>query len=146
MQMQLELKRIQREVGTTFIYVTHDQAEAITMSDRIAVMNNGRIEQLASPQEIYDQPATRFVASFIGNANLLPVEIDENADPLSGLAQVSMGGLTFQTSVAQKPSGRDGWMSSGTSAFVLGCGPRPCRSVRRARVRDAIFAGSTVTT
>ncbi len=77
MQMQLELKRIQREVGTTFIYVTHDQGEALTMSDRIAVMNNGRIEQLASPQEIYDQPATRFVASFIGNANLLPVEIDE---------------------------------------------------------------------
>ena len=69
-QMQLELKRIQREVGTTFIYVTHDQGEAMTMSDRIAVMNKGRIEQIGTPQEIYDRPATRFVAGFIGNANI----------------------------------------------------------------------------
>src|SRR4029434_3215192 len=74
-QMQLELKRIQREVGTTFIYVTHDQGEAMTMSDQIAVMNLGRIERIGSPQEIYDRPATRFVAGFIGNANIFPVDI-----------------------------------------------------------------------
>nr|WP_243858712.1 ABC transporter ATP-binding protein [Mycobacterium sp. DL440] len=68
--MQFELKRIQREVGITFIYVTHDQEEALTMSDRIAVMNNGNVEQIGSPTEIYDRPATVFVASFIGQANL----------------------------------------------------------------------------
>ena len=76
-QMQIELKRIQREVGTTFVFVTHDQGEALTMSDEIAVMNAGRIEQIASPQELYNQPATRFVAGFIGNANVIPIEILE---------------------------------------------------------------------
>ncbi len=69
--MQVELKRIQREVGITFVYVTHDQDEALTMSDRIAVMNDGVIEHLGPPREIYEHPATRFVAGFIGTSNLL---------------------------------------------------------------------------
>ena len=70
--LQLELKRIQREVGITFVYVTHDQEEALTMSDRIAVMNRGRVEQLASPESVYERPATTFVAGFIGVSNLMP--------------------------------------------------------------------------
>src|SRR5688572_22999410 len=70
--MQLELKRIQREVGITFVFVTHDQGEALTMSDRIAVMSEGVIEQVGRPEEIYHSPATLFVAGFIGSANLLP--------------------------------------------------------------------------
>jgi spermidine/putrescine transport system ATP-binding protein len=69
--MQIELKRIQREAGITFIYVTHDQSEALTMSDRVAVMNGGRIEQCAPPAEIYDRPLTPFVAQFIGTSNLM---------------------------------------------------------------------------
>jgi len=73
--MQLELKRIQREVGITFIFVTHDQEEALTMSDRIAVMTQGRTEQIGTPTEIYHQPTTAFVAGFIGTANLLPVTV-----------------------------------------------------------------------
>ncbi len=73
--MQLELKRIQREVGITFIFVTHDQEEALTMSDRIAVMTQGRVDQIGSPTDIYHQPATAFVAGFIGTANLLPVTV-----------------------------------------------------------------------
>ena len=68
--MQFELKRIQREVGITFVYVTHDQEEALTMSDRIAVMNAGHVEQIGTPTEIYDRPASVFVAGFIGQANL----------------------------------------------------------------------------
>jgi spermidine/putrescine transport system ATP-binding protein len=70
-QMQVELKRIQKEVGITFIYVTHDQEEAMTMSDRIAVMNKGRYEQLADPETLYERPTTRFVAGFLGASNLL---------------------------------------------------------------------------
>ncbi|MDQ3811387.1 MAG: ABC transporter ATP-binding protein, partial [Chloroflexota bacterium] len=70
LQMQLELKAIQQRVGITFLFVTHDQGEALTMSDRIAVMNNGRIEQVASSEEIYSHPMTRFVATFIGDTNL----------------------------------------------------------------------------
>ena len=73
-EMQLELKRIQREVGITFVYVTHDQEEALTMSDRIAVMAGGRIEQLGPPDEVYERPATEFVAGFIGISNLLERE------------------------------------------------------------------------
>nr|BFD87354.1 ABC transporter ATP-binding protein [Streptomyces sp. Xyl84] len=69
--MQLELKRIQREVGITFVYVTHDQAEALTMSDRIAVMNRGLVEQVGPPQEVYERPSTAFVAGFIGTSNLI---------------------------------------------------------------------------
>ena len=70
-QMQVELKGIQGEVGITFIYVTHDQDEALTMSDRIAVFNEGRIEQVGAPAEIYERPATRFVAGFVGVSNVL---------------------------------------------------------------------------
>ena len=74
-QMQLELKRIQGEVGISFVYVTHDQEEAMTMSDRIAVMNAGRLEQVGAPQTVYELPATRFVASFLGASNLLAGEV-----------------------------------------------------------------------
>ncbi|MDO4284126.1 MAG: ABC transporter ATP-binding protein [Eubacteriales bacterium] len=69
-QMQIELKRLQRKLNITFIYVTHDQEEALTMSDRIAIMNNGILEQIGTPKEIYEQPASKFVATFIGETNL----------------------------------------------------------------------------
>jgi spermidine/putrescine transport system ATP-binding protein len=75
-EMQVELKQLQRRLGMTFIYVTHDQEEALTMSDRIAVMKGGQIEQLAPPVEIYNRPSTRFVADFIGDTNLLSGEVD----------------------------------------------------------------------
>jgi len=75
-QMQVELKRIQQEVGITFVYVTHDQEEAMTMSDRIAVMNRGRYEQLGEPEVLYERPTTRFVAGFLGISNLLPGSVD----------------------------------------------------------------------
>jgi spermidine/putrescine transport system ATP-binding protein len=86
-QMQLELKRIQTEVGITFIYVTHDQEEAMTMSDRIAVMRAGRIEQLGTPEELYEQPRTRFVAGFLGVSNLLTGRLAAVDD---GLARIEL--------------------------------------------------------
>ena len=76
-QMQLELKRIQHELGTTFVYVTHDQDEALAMADRIAVMNGGRVEQVGGPREIYEHPQTAFVADFIGSLNMLELRVDE---------------------------------------------------------------------
>ena len=72
--LQVELKRIQREVGITFVYVTHDQEEALTMSDRIAIMNEGLVEQIGSPEDVYERPETPFVAGFIGVSNLIPAE------------------------------------------------------------------------
>jgi spermidine/putrescine transport system ATP-binding protein len=74
--LQLELKQIQREVGITFVYVTHDQEEALTMSDQIAVMNLGRVEQVADPEQVYERPETTFVAGFIGVSNLMPATVE----------------------------------------------------------------------
>jgi putative spermidine/putrescine transport system ATP-binding protein len=76
-EMQIELKAIQQQVGITFIYVTHDQEEALTMSDRLAVFNEGRIEQIGAPAEVYERPATRFVAGFVGTSNLLTGAVAE---------------------------------------------------------------------
>jgi spermidine/putrescine transport system ATP-binding protein len=87
-QMQLELKRIQNELGTTFVYVTHDQEEALAMSDRIAVMNAGQVEQVAGPREIYERPATAFVADFIGSLNALDLRVD---DLVGGYAVMRLG-------------------------------------------------------
>ena len=69
-QMQVELKQLQRNLGITFVFVTHDQEEALTLSDRIAVFNDGRIVQLGTPQEIYEQPSSEFVATFVGTSNV----------------------------------------------------------------------------
>ncbi len=79
-QMQLELKRIQQEVGITFIYVTHDQEEAMTMSNRLAVMRQGKIEQLGEPEEVYENPSTEFVAAFLGASNLLEGEVKDHSN------------------------------------------------------------------
>jgi len=89
-QMQLELKRIQSEVGITFVYVTHDQEEAMTMSDRIAVMRAGRIEQIGAPEEVYEEPATAFVAGFLGASNLLDATIETRDDDVA-VALLSSG-------------------------------------------------------
>ena len=77
-EMQYELKRIQQEVGITFIFVTHDQEEALTMSDKIVVMNNGEIQQVGTPEEIYNEPTNRFVANFIGESNIIPGVMEED--------------------------------------------------------------------
>jgi spermidine/putrescine transport system ATP-binding protein len=77
--LQVELKRIQRDVGITFVYVTHDQEEALTMSDRIAVMNRGRVEQVDEPEAVYERPATTFVAGFIGVSNLMPAVVEQSS-------------------------------------------------------------------
>lgn len=81
-QMQIELKQIQREVGITFIFVTHDQEEALTLSDRIAVFNNGRVEQIGTPREVYEYPQTAFVANFLGLSNLIDAS---HAERLTGV-------------------------------------------------------------
>jgi spermidine/putrescine transport system ATP-binding protein len=90
--LQVQLKRIQREVGITFIYVTHDQEEALTMSDRIAVMNHGRIEQVADPEQVYDKPASSFVAGFIGVSNLMPGKVAKGGK--SGEVELDSGAKT----------------------------------------------------
>lgn len=94
-QMQVELKRIQSEVGITFIYVTHDQEEAMTMSDRIAVMNAGRFEQIGAPEAVYEVPATEFVASFLGASNLLDGTVESSDGPIAKVALRAGGTITL---------------------------------------------------
>jgi spermidine/putrescine transport system ATP-binding protein len=103
-QLQVELKRIQAEVGITFVYVTHDQEEALTLSNRIAVMRAGRVEQLGTPEELYERPRTRFVADFIGTTNLLPGVVQSADD---GVAMVRLaGGECCLVRAAALPVGR----------------------------------------
>jgi spermidine/putrescine transport system ATP-binding protein len=102
--LQVELRALHREVGITFVYVTHDQEEALTMSDRLAVMNTGRIEQVGAPRDVYDEPATTYVADFLGLANLLPAVADDRGITVLG-TQVAMdaGGAAGECTVLVRP-------------------------------------------
>jgi spermidine/putrescine transport system ATP-binding protein len=102
-QMQLELKRIQQEVQITFLYVTHDQEEAMTMSNRLAVMRHGKIEQIGAPEAVYDTPSTEFVAGFLGASNLLPGEVKERTG--STVAIAVAGGSVLRVSPERVPEG-----------------------------------------
>jgi spermidine/putrescine ABC transporter ATP-binding subunit len=142
--MQIELKRIQRDMGITFVYVTHDQGEALTMSDRLAVMRGGRIEQLGTPREVYDQPATAFVAGFIGASNVLTGRAREVA---AGTAQLDVPDpervvvpLKGQLSAAEELA-----FTVRPEKIVLDTAmpDRPCRL--RGRVTEVIFLGTSTT-
>jgi spermidine/putrescine transport system ATP-binding protein len=109
-EMQLELKALQREVGITFVYVTHDQEEALTMSDVIVVMRDGRIQQMGGPDELYERPVNRFVADFIGTSNFLPATVQEGMEDQGRIVVTTQGGLTmagFVTDAAVRPAPGD---------------------------------------
>ena len=112
-QMQLELKRIQHEVGITFVHVTHDQEEAMTMADEIAVMSRGRIEQLGPPQQLYERPATAFVAGFLGISNLLRGTVEG-----SGAVRLDSGEL-----VRANVNGKAGRVAAGVRPEKIALGP-----------------------
>jgi spermidine/putrescine transport system ATP-binding protein len=105
-QMQLELKRIQQEVQITFLYVTHDQEEAMTMSNRLAVMRRGRIEQIGPPETVYDRPSTEFVAGFLGASNLLPGEVKERSGDTATV--LVTGGSVLRVPATRVPEGAVG--------------------------------------
>lgn len=145
--MQIELKRIQREVEITFVFVTHDQGEALTMSDRIAVMSQGVVEQIGTPVDIYKKPQTLFVAGFIGSANLLPATVTR-ADS-AGAAVVLGGGDTITVRVASVAT--DVTMQSGEKVTVMlrpehlhVSAEQPSGESLAATVTDIVFQGSSV--
>lgn len=139
-QMQLELKRLQRKLKITFIYVTHDQEEALTMSDRIAVMSDGILQQMGTPKEIYEHPATRFVASFIGETNLFDGAISESHGDLltialeCGMVQARASGFGDREMVALsiRPE-RVMYSAEPVDGFTI-----------KAVVREQIYAGSVL--
>lgn len=124
-QLQLEIKRIQRDLGITILYVTHDQEEALTMSDRIGIMRNGKLIQIGTPTEIYDEPADEFVAEFIGDMNFLPVDIalPLSAEPREGsIAAIRPERISLALPPAA-PGIREGWhWSDGVVEDVIYCG------------------------
>jgi len=139
--MQLELKRVQRTLGITFVFVTHDQNEALTMSDRIAVVNKGRIEQLATASEIYHAPRTTFVANFIGKANLLPATRLGEEDGLMRVRLAADLELLMETA-PQQPSAAEMMLSIRPEKIHLQKTRPSAANVFEACVEEEIFRGA----
>ena len=143
--MQLELKRIQREVGITFVYVTHDQEEALTMSDRLVVMNAGRIEQLGSPRELYEYPATRFVANFIGTSNILTGRLERKGDAWA-LAGLGPDQRVLVTEAGETSQGQEVELAVRPEKMVLRGEhdpPPPDRCALRVTVTEVVYLGTS---
>jgi spermidine/putrescine transport system ATP-binding protein len=134
-EMQLVLKHLQREVGITFVYVTHDQGEALAMSDRIAILSSGHVNQVATPMDLYFKPATAFVARFVGKTNLLRCRS-------IGDGQVTHKSLTLR--VAGTPGMRDCVLSIRPESMKLGAAAESCGNVVRGVVEEGIFHGTDI--
>ena len=145
--LQIELKRVQTEVGITFVYVTHDQEEALTMSDRIAVMQGGRVEQLGTPEELYERPRTRFVADFIGTSNLLSGNVEAIGDGRA-VVRLSSGELCFTTAEAGVGVGQAVELSVRPEAVGLhpqnGSGPSAASGSIPGSVEQVAYLGGNV--
>ncbi len=139
-QMQLELKRLQRKLKITFIYVTHDQEEALTMSDRIAVMSDGILQQVGTPYEIYEHPATRFVASFIGETNLFDGAVSRAEDEL---LTVTLEGGAVQAKASGFYEGEMVALSIRPERVMYAAEPVDGFTIK-AVVREQIYAGSVL--
>ncbi len=142
LEMEVELRRVHRETGATFVYVTHDQREAMALSDRLVVMNDGHVEQVDTPTEVYRCPSTVFAAQFVGDANVLPVEVVEAgaADSLLAIGEHRMR-------VACSPAGTGpAWLVLRPEAVrVAGSGVNGVPDALTGRVRDVAFRGSGFT-
>ncbi|HUR96157.1 MAG TPA: ABC transporter ATP-binding protein [Gemmatimonadales bacterium] len=143
-EMQLELKHLQTSLGITFVYVTHDQEEALTMSDRIVLMREGRIEQIGTPRDLYDRPASRYVADFIGDTNLLPGKV---AASEGGVVTLRTDDATLRgVSDGVLPEGVTAWLTVRPEAIRL-AGPAELldgENVVEGTVSDAVYAGSAL--
>ncbi len=141
-QMQVELKRLQKKLEITFVYVTHDQEEALTMSDRIAIMNEGVIEQLATPREIYERPLTKFVAGFIGESNIFDGEV---IDCHNGILDVATSAGTMRVKGTGFTVGEKIHVSIRPEYLELGTDPVEGFNLK-GLVKDFIYMGTVVKT
>jgi spermidine/putrescine transport system ATP-binding protein len=140
--MQFELKRIQREVGITFVFVTHDQGEALTMSDRIAVMSEGRVEQIGTPEEIYNSPASLFVAGFIGSANLLPGDV-VGTDGDDTVVELTAGHTVRARTDIERPAGVPVSVMLRPERLTASATARDDGRSIEGTVADVVFQGAT---
>lgn len=143
LQMQTELKAIQRRVGTTFVYVTHDQGEALTMSDRLAVMRAGKIEQLGTCEEVYECPRTRFVASFIGHSNLLEAVVTSLNSTTATLDHKGMLLAAKRNEVLQK-AGQPVFISLRPERIRVAVDLEHCENVVTALIKKVTYKGSII--
>ena len=143
-QMQLELKRLQKKLGITFVYITHDQEEAINMSDRIAVMRGGRFEQIGTPEEIYDEPKTCYVAQFIGRSTLLSGRV-ESVGRNTAVVRGACGSFTVDASRAMLIAGEACELCVRTERMRVSSTPIDGFNIP-ATVREARYAGGSVLT
>jgi len=135
LQMQLELRRLHKKVGNTFIFVTHDQSEAITMSDRVAVMNQGRVEQVDEPNRIYEQPRTKFVADFIGETNILKGKAEEDG-------HVAVAGLRIKSAFPPEFAAKEVYLSVRPEKIEIGEAGTGIANRFDANVEDVVYKGS----
>ncbi len=133
-QMRVEIKRIQKEVGITAIYVTHDRTEALTLSDKIVLMNGGKIEQIGTPEDIYERPVSRFAAEFMGKINFFPIEIVETATEST---KINLDGKVYN--IPSLPTAKG-------EKFVLGCRPEGLRISNEGpvsgRIKTIVYLGN----
>jgi spermidine/putrescine ABC transporter ATP-binding subunit len=143
-EMQLEIKRLHQRLGITFIYVTHDQKEALVMSDRVAVMNHGRIEQVDSPAALYDAPASHFVASFVGEANFL--DVAEVGPAVDGTHRVLLSGGAGHVAARAGAENAHICMVRPEKIAILpaGVAPHPDANTVPATVREVVFMGDLI--
>ena len=137
-EMRAELKSLQRETGITFIFVTHDQEEALSMSDRIAVMSAGEVQQIGTPEDVYEHPANRFVADFIGETNLLEAEAGA-VDGQSMICQFGGSSISATTTGAVAP-GQKGWLSIRPERLTIGTAPG--EGSIPARIGQTVYLGT----
>jgi ABC-type Fe3+/spermidine/putrescine transport system ATPase subunit len=144
-EMRVELRDLQRRLGVTSVYVTHDQEEALAISDRVVVMNVGGIEQIGTPEDIYNRPKTRFVADFVGSANLIAGKLRDGASGPGPVGFDAGGGITLHAWAAHAPRGGEDHVAIRTAYIEMAAGaPNGRANVIAGTVRQRLFSGDFI--
>jgi ABC-type Fe3+/spermidine/putrescine transport system ATPase subunit len=144
-EMRVELRDLQRRLGITSVYVTHDQEEALAISDRVIVMKQGGIEQIGTPEDIYNRPRSRFVADFVGSANLIDGRLKSSADGSGPVLFETAGGLVLQATALHGPRGDEGRVAVRTAYIDLAAGPpNGAANAAIGKIRQRLFHGDFI--
>ena len=144
-EMRVELRELQRRLDITSVYVTHDQEEALAISDRVIVMYNGGIEQIGSPEAIYNRPKSRFVADFVGSANLIGGRLKSAPNGPGPVLFETEGGVTLQAQATHPPRGDENWVAVRTAYIDLAAGsPNGATNIAPGNIRQRLFHGDFI--
>jgi ABC-type Fe3+/spermidine/putrescine transport system ATPase subunit len=143
-EMRVELRELQQRLGITSVYVTHDQEEALAISDRVIVMHVGGIEQIGTPEQIYNRPRTRFVADFVGSANIIEGRVCGGANGSDLVTFETRGGVLLQASAPHRPNGVESAVAIRTAYIDLAAAPAPGVNAAKGTIRRRMFHGDFV--